>query len=110
MDVIHLCLFKIENSWDGPLQKHVMIQIIYTSPSCGPCHILKPQLFRVLDEANGKAIGVEIDIENEQEIAQQAEVNGTPTVHLFKEKELKKQWKGVKTRSEYKNALDLLIN
>tara|TARA_B100000700_G_scaffold197925_1_gene217684 strand:- start:517 stop:1893 length:1377 start_codon:yes stop_codon:yes gene_type:complete len=86
------------------------IFVIYTSPSCGPCHILKPQLFRVLDEANGKAIGVEIDIENEQEIAQQAEVNGTPTVHLFKEKELKKQWKGVKTRSEYKNALDLLIN
>tara|TARA_Y100001968_G_scaffold112261_1_gene101697 strand:+ start:222 stop:1598 length:1377 start_codon:yes stop_codon:yes gene_type:complete len=84
--------------------------VIYTSSSCGPCHILKPQLKRVLNESKGKAIGVEIDIENEQDIAKQAEVIGTPTVHLFKNKELKKQWKGVKTRSEYKNALDQLIN
>ena len=74
-----------------------------------PCHILQPQLHRVLNESNGKAIGVEIDIENDQDIAKQAEVTGTPTVHLFKNKELKKQWKGVKARSEYKYALDQLI-
>ena len=84
--------------------------VIYTSSSCGPCHILKPQLQRVLKESKGKAIGVEIDIENDQDIAKQAEVNGTPTVQLFKDKELKKQWKGVKARSEYKSALDKLIN
>ena len=84
--------------------------VIYTSSSCGPCHILKPQLLRVLKESKGKAIGVEIDIENDQDIAKQAEVSGTPTVHLFKDKELKKQWKGVKARSEYKSALDKLIN
>ena len=84
--------------------------VIYTSSSCGPCHILKPQLHRVLNESKGKAIGVEIDIENDQDIAKQAEVSGTPTVHLFKNKELKKQWKGVKARSEYKSALDQLID
>ncbi len=84
--------------------------VIYTSSSCGPCHILKPQLKRVLNESNGKSIGVEIDIENDQDIAKQAAVSGTPTVHLFKNKELKNQWKGVKARSEYKSALDKLIN
>jgi len=83
--------------------------VIYTSSGCGPCHILKPQLQRVLNESNGEAIGVEIDIENDQDIAKQAEVIGTPTVHLFKNKELKKQWKGVKSRSEYKSALEQLI-
>ena len=84
--------------------------VIYTSSSCGPCHILKPQLHRVLNESNGKAIGVEIDIENDQDIAKQAEVSGTPTVHLFKNKKLKRQWKGVKARSEYKAALDELFD
>ena len=84
--------------------------VIYTSSSCGPCHILKPQLKRVLNESEGKALGVEIDIEHDQDIAKQAEINGTPTVHLFKNKKLKKQWKGVKSRSEYKTALDKLIN
>ena len=84
--------------------------VIYTSSNCGPCHILKPQLHRVLKESSGKAIGVEINIEDDQDIAKQAEVTGTPTVHLFKNKSLKKQWKGVKARSEYKSALDQIIS
>jgi len=84
--------------------------VIYTSTSCGPCHILKPQLQRVLKESKGRAIGVEIDIESEQDIAKQAEVSGTPTVQLFKNKELVKQWKGVKARSEYQSALDQIIS
>ncbi len=83
--------------------------VIYTSSNCGPCHILKPQLQRVLNESKGQAIGIEIDIEDEQDIANQAEISGTPTVQLFKNKELKKQWKGVKSRSEYKSALNELV-
>ena len=75
--------------------------VVYTSPSCGPCHVLKPQLKRVLDELHGEAQGIEIDIEADQEIAQQAGVNGTPTVQLFFDKQLKQQWRGVKQRSEF---------
>ncbi len=83
--------------------------VIYTSSSCGPCHILKPQLKRVLNESEGKALGVEIDIETEQQIAKQAGINGTPTIHLFKQKELRNEWKGVKQRSVFKEALDKLL-
>ena len=39
--------------------------VVYTSPTCGPCHVLKPQLKRVLDELGGQAQGVEIDIDAE---------------------------------------------
>jgi thiol-disulfide isomerase/thioredoxin len=80
--------------------------VVYTSPTCGPCHVLKPQLKRVLDELGGAAQGVEIDIEADQEIAQQAGVSGTPTVQLFFQKELKQQFKGVKQRSEFKAAIE----
>jgi len=83
--------------------------VVYTSPTCGPCHVLKPQLKRVLDELGGRAQGVEIDIEAEQEIAQQAGVSGTPTVQLFFQKELKQQFRGVKQRSEFKAAIEQLL-
>ena len=83
--------------------------VVYTSPSCGPCHVLKPQLKRVLDELGGEAQGVEIDIEAEQEIAQQAGVNGTPTVQLFFDKQLKQQWRGVKQRSEFLASIQSLL-
>ena len=83
--------------------------VVYTSPSCGPCHVLKPQLKRVLEELEGRAQGVEINIEADPEIAQQAGVSGTPTVQLFFEKEMKQQWRGVKQRREFRAAIDALI-
>jgi thioredoxin reductase (NADPH) len=83
--------------------------VVYTSPSCGPCHVLKPQLKRVLEELAGQAQGVEIDIDAEPEIAQQAGVNGTPTVQLFLARELRQQWRGVRQRSEFRQAIDSLL-
>ena len=85
------------------------ILVIFSSPTCGPCHVLKPQLKRVINELNGKVQGIEIDIDKDQEIAKQAGINGTPTIQLFKEKMLKKEWKGVKQRSEFKEAIQKII-
>jgi len=54
-------------------------------------------------------IGLEIDNVKNQDIVKQASINGTPTVQLFKEKLLKKQWQGVKQRSEFKEAIKNII-
>ena len=83
--------------------------VIYTSPSCGPCHVLKPQLKRVINELEGQAQAVVIDIEADQEIAEQAGVNGTPTVQLFHRKSMVEQWRGVKQRSAFKSAIEALL-
>jgi thioredoxin reductase (NADPH) len=96
-------LRKLYHDSDKPLL------VVYTSPTCGPCHVLKPQLKRVLEELGGRAQGVEIDIDADQEIAQQAGVSGTPTVQLFFQKELKQQFRGVKQRSEFKAAIEQLL-
>ncbi len=85
------------------------ILVIYTSPTCGPCHVLKPQLQRVITELNGAAQAVVIDIETDQAIAEQAGVNGTPTVQLFHQKAMVQQWKGVKQRSVFKDAIEALM-
>jgi len=96
-------LRKLYHDSDKPLL------VVYTSPTCGPCHVLKPQLKRVLDELGGRAQGVEIDVDADQEIAQQAGVSGTPTVQLFFQKELKQQFRGVKQRSEFKASIEGLL-
>jgi thioredoxin reductase (NADPH) len=83
--------------------------VVYTSPTCGPCHVLKPQLKRVLDELGGRAQGVEIDIESDPQIAEQAGVTGTPTVQLFFNKELMQTWRGVKQRGEFRSAIEELL-
>ena len=70
-------LRKLYHDSDKPLL------VVYTSPTCGPCHVLKPQLQRVINDLDGAAQAVVIDIETDQDIAEQAGVNGTPTVQLF---------------------------
>ncbi len=87
-----------------------LILVVYTSPNCGPCHILKPQLKRVIQELKSDVQGVEIDIDEEEDIAKQAGVNGTPTVQIFLKKELKIEWKGIRQRSEFKEEIMNLLS
>jgi thioredoxin reductase (NADPH) len=85
------------------------ILVKYTSPTCGPCHTLKPILDKVAEEYDGKIHFVEIDIEADPEIAQMAQITGTPTVQLFKDKEMQKEVRGVKQKSEFRQILDSVL-
>ena len=92
-------LRKLFHDSDRPLV------VKYVSPGCGPCHTLKPILNKVVDEFDGKIHFVEIDIDKDREIAQSGGVTGTPTVQIFKNKELVKELKGVKPKSEYRQLV-----
>ncbi len=82
-----------------------LLMVKYVSPTCGPCHTLKPILNKVVDEFEGKIHFIEIDIEADPEVAQMGQITGTPTIQFFRNKELFKEMKGVKQRSEYASAI-----
>ncbi|ESR34560.1 hypothetical protein CICLE_v10004686mg [Citrus x clementina] len=65
-----------------------LICVLYTSPTCGPCRTLKPILGKVIDEFDENVHFVEIDIEEDPEIAEAAGIMGTPCVQFFKNKEM----------------------
>jgi thioredoxin reductase (NADPH) len=78
----------------------------YASPTCGPCHTLKPILNKVVDEFDGKIHYVEIDIEQDPQIAEAAGVTGTPTIQFFKHKDKVGEFKGVKQKSQYRQLIE----
>ncbi|WP_445172103.1 thioredoxin-disulfide reductase [Microcoleus sp.] len=82
-----------------------LIVVKYSAPTCGPCHSLKPILSKVVDEFEGKIHYVEIDIEEDPEIAENAGVMGTPTIQYFKDKDLVAELKGVKPKSQYRQLI-----
>jgi len=82
-----------------------LLVVKYVAPGCGPCHTLKPILNKVVDEFDGRIHFVEIDIDEDQDIAQNAGIVGTPTVQVFKNKELIQEWKGVKPKGEYREVI-----
>ncbi len=82
-----------------------LLVVKYVSPHCGPCHTLKPILDKVIDEFEGKIHFVEIDIEQDPEIAKTAGVIGTPMLQFFKHKDLVAESKGVKQKSYYRQLI-----
>ena len=93
-------LRKLFHESDRPLL------VKYVSPTCGPCRTLKPILDKVVDEYDGKIHFIEIDIEADPEIAQMGGVTGTPTVQIFKDKELLNELKGVKQKSDFRSIIE----
>jgi thioredoxin reductase (NADPH) len=81
------------------------ILVLYSSPQCGPCHTLKPMLNKVIDEFESKIHYVNIDVEQDPEIAESAGIVGTPTVQLFKLKDKVGELKGVKQKSQYREMI-----
>ncbi|XP_058205253.1 thioredoxin reductase NTRC isoform X1 [Rhododendron vialii] len=78
-----------------------LICVLYTAPTCGPCRTLKPILSKVIDEYDQNVHFVEIDIEEDPEIAEAAGIMGTPCVQFFKNKEMIRTVSGVKMKKEY---------
>ena len=82
-----------------------LLVVKYVSPTCGPCHMLKPILDKVIDEFEERIHFIEIDIEEDPDIAEAAGVIGTPTLQFFKAKEKVSQLKGVKPKSLYRQTI-----
>lgn len=82
-----------------------LIVVKYASPTCGPCHTLKPILSKVVDEFEGRIHYVEIDITEDTDIAESAGITGTPTVQFFKNKALVGELRGMKQKSQYRDMI-----
>ncbi|XP_015071469.1 thioredoxin reductase NTRC isoform X2 [Solanum pennellii] len=82
-----------------------LLCVLYTSPSCGPCRTLKPILSKVIDEFDQHVHFIEIDITEDPEIAEAAEIMGTPCVQFFKNKEMLRTISGVKMKREYRELI-----
>ncbi|KAK2975146.1 hypothetical protein RJ640_010826 [Escallonia rubra] len=83
-----------------------LICVLYTAPTCGPCRTLKPILGKVIDEFDQNVHFVEIDIEEDPEVAEAAGIMGTPCVQFFKNKEMLRTVSGVKMKKEYREFID----
>lgn len=86
-----------------------LIMVKYTSPTCGPCHTLKPILNKLVGEFEGQIHAVDIDIVEDPDIAEAAGITGTPTVQFFKNKDKVAQMMGVKPKSEYRVTIQQFL-
>jgi len=82
-----------------------LLIVKYVSPNCGPCHTLKPILNKVVDEFDGKIHFVEIDIEQDRDIAENAGVRERLQFSFLRTKICCSN-QGIKPKSQYRQLIE----
>jgi len=77
---------------------------------CGPCQIQGPILEEVAKEMAGKAVVGKINVDENSASAQKFNVMSIPTLMIFKDGTIVKQFTGVQSKEALVSELNKLIN
>ena len=92
---------------DGSAKMPIVVQ--FWAPWCGPCKQLGPLLEKVVAAAKGKVRMVRINIDENQQIAQQMRVQSVPTVYGFFNGQPVDGFAGAQPESTLKKFIDKLV-
>ena len=92
---------------DGSAKMPIVVQ--FWAPWCGPCKQLGPLLEKVVAAAKGKVKMVRINIDKNQQIAQQMRVQSVPTVYGFFNGQPVDGFAGAQPESTLKQFIDKLV-
>ena len=92
---------------DGSAKMPIVVQ--FWAPWCGPCKQLGPLLEKVVAAAKGKVKMVRINIDENQQIAQQMRVQSVPTVYGFLNGQPVDGFAGAQPESTLKHIIDKLV-
>ena len=93
---------------DGSTKMPIVVQ--FWAPWCGPCKQLGPLLEKVVAAAKGKVKMVRINIDENQQIAQQMRVQSVPTVYGFFDGQPVDGFAGAQPESTLKQFVDKLVS
>lgn len=89
--------------------KQVPVLVDFWAPWCGPCKQLGPVIEKAVTKAGGKIKLVKVNVDENQEIAQQMRVQSIPAVFAFLDGQPIDGFMGAKTEAEINAFIDKVI-
>ena len=74
-----------DQSFQNEVEGSGTVLVDFWAPWCGPCKMMAPELQRFAQNNTGKLRVVKIDIDKNEQTARQFNIQGVPTLILFKE-------------------------
>lgn len=85
------------------------ILVDFWAPWCGPCKMLGPVLEEVAKELGDKAEVIKINVDENQEKAQEYNIMGIPNMKIFKNGEVVDEIVGVRTKDQILEVINKQI-
>ncbi|MGE4285941.1 MAG: thioredoxin [Phycisphaerae bacterium] len=85
------------------------VLVDFWAPWCGPCKMLGPVIDEIADEYAGKAKICKVDTDQCREAAIKYNIQSIPTIIIFKNGALQKQWVGLVGKDDITDVIDSLL-
>lgn len=83
-----------------------LVLVDFWAEWCPPCRALAPILHQLEEEMADKVTVAKVDVDSNQDLAIEHQVQGIPTVKLFKDGKEIKTWVGLVPKATYIQAIE----
>ncbi len=87
------------------LESNQPVLVDFWAPWCGPCRMVGPIIERISEKMGGKVKVYKLNVDENPVISSQFGITGIPTVIIFRNGQIEREFVGVQPEQVYMNAL-----